>query len=109
MSQWWAPTLNVVYADDQGHIGYQAIGHIPQRPGGLMGVPIADSTHEWQGVIPFATLPSSLDPPGWHPCHRQLAHHPGQLPHAALPRMGLALSQRAHLEVARRPRKNDAQ
>jgi penicillin G amidase len=64
MSQWWAPTLNVVYADDQGHIGYQALGHIPQRPGGLMGVPITDNAHEWQGVIPFAALPSSLDPPG---------------------------------------------
>ena len=64
MSQWWAPTLNVVYADDQGHIGYQAIGHIPQRPGGLVGVPIADGVHEWQGVIPFASLPASFDPPG---------------------------------------------
>jgi penicillin G amidase len=64
MSQWWSPTLNVVYADDQGHIGYQAIARIPQRPGGLMGVPITDNAHEWQGVIPFATLPSSLDPPG---------------------------------------------
>src|SRR5882757_8301308 len=63
MSQWWAPTLNVVYADDQGHIGYQAIGHIPQRPGGLVGVPITDQIHEWQGVLPFASLPSSLDPP----------------------------------------------
>ena len=63
MSQWWAPTLNVVYADDQGHIGYQAIGHIPQRPGGLVGIPITDQIHEWQGVIPFASLPSSLDPP----------------------------------------------
>jgi penicillin amidase len=63
MSQWWAPTLNVVYADDQGHIGYQAVGHIPQRPGGLSGVPITDQIHEWQGVLPFAFLPSSLDPP----------------------------------------------
>jgi penicillin G amidase len=63
MSQWWAPTLNVVYADDQGHIGYQAIGHIPQRPGGLVGVPITDQIHEWQGVLLFASLPSSLDPP----------------------------------------------
>ena len=63
MSQWWAPTLNVVYADDQGHIGYQAIGHIPQRPGGLVGIPIADQIHEWQGVVPFPSLPSSLDPP----------------------------------------------
>ena len=64
MSQWWSPTLNVVYADDQGHIGYQAIGHIPQRPGGLVGVPIADEVHEWQGVLPFASLPAALDPPG---------------------------------------------
>jgi penicillin amidase len=63
MSQWWAPTLNVVYADDQGHIGYQAVGHIPQRPSGLVGVPIADQIHEWQGVLPFASLPSSFDPP----------------------------------------------
>lgn len=64
MSQWWSPTLNVVYADDQGHIGYQAIGRIPQRPGGLVGVPITDTVHEWQGVIPFATMPASFDPPG---------------------------------------------
>ncbi len=62
-SQWWAPTLNVVYADDQGHIGYQAIGHLPQRPGGLAPGPIADTAHEWQGVLPFASLPTSLDPP----------------------------------------------
>lgn len=64
MSQWWSPTLNAVYADDQGHIGYQAIGRIPQRPGGLVGVPITDGAHEWQGIIPFSTLPASLDPPG---------------------------------------------
>ncbi len=63
LAQWWAPTLNVVYADDQGHIGYQAIGHLPQRPGGLEGVPISDNMHEWQGTIPFASLPSALDPP----------------------------------------------
>lgn len=63
LAQWWAPTLNVVYADDQGHIGYQAIGHVPQRPGGLQAVPITDNTHEWQGSIPFALMPSALDPP----------------------------------------------
>ena len=62
-AQWWAPTLNVIYADDQGHIGYQAVGHLPQRPGGLMGTPISDDAHEWQGAIPFNTLPSVLDPP----------------------------------------------
>ena len=63
LSQWWAPTQNVVYADDQGNIGYQAVGLIPLRPNGLMGVPITDNTHEWQGFIPFDDLPSSYNPP----------------------------------------------
>jgi penicillin G amidase len=63
LSTWWAPTQNVVYADDQGHIGYQAVGYIPLRPNGLAGVPIADQQHEWQGFIPFDQLPSVFDPP----------------------------------------------
>jgi penicillin amidase len=68
MSQWWGPTQNMAYADDQGHIGYQAVGLFPLRPAGLSGVPIvetgtaADSEHEWQGYIPFTELPSVLDP-----------------------------------------------
>ncbi|MFZ0661901.1 MAG: penicillin acylase family protein [Acidobacteriaceae bacterium] len=62
MSRWWGPSLNVVYADDQGHIGYQAAGQIPNRPNGIADVPITDSNHEWQGYIPFNELPSTLDP-----------------------------------------------
>jgi penicillin G amidase len=68
VSQWWGPTQNMAYADDQGHIGYQAVGLFPIRPAGLSGVPIvetgtaADSEHEWQGYIAFAELPSVLDP-----------------------------------------------
>ena len=64
MSKWWGPTLNVIYADDQGHIGYQAVGYIPNRPAGISGVPIADTQHEWQNFIPFEQMPSALDPPG---------------------------------------------
>jgi penicillin amidase len=68
VSQWWGPTQNMAYADDEGHIGYQAVGLFPIRPAGLSGVPIvetgtaADSEHEWQGYIAFAELPSVLDP-----------------------------------------------
>ncbi len=40
LGTWWAPTLNVVYADDAGHIGYQAVGLIPVRGGGLQSLPI---------------------------------------------------------------------
>lgn len=57
------PPQNAVYGDAAGHIGYQAVGKIPLRPGGLSGVPITDDAHEWQGYIPFDKLPSSYDPP----------------------------------------------
>ncbi len=64
LQQWWGPTQNVVYADDQGNIGYQAVGLIPLRPNGLQGVPIEGGAHEWAGFIPFDQLPSAYNPPG---------------------------------------------
>jgi penicillin amidase len=62
MSTWSWPTQNVVYSDDQGHIGYQAVGRIPLRPAGLQGVPIQDAAYEWQGYIPFEQMPHAVDP-----------------------------------------------
>jgi penicillin amidase len=63
LGAWCWPTQNLVYSDDQGHIAYHAIGRVPLRPAGLMGVPIQDATHEWQGDIPFDGMPSTVDPP----------------------------------------------
>jgi penicillin amidase len=63
LHDWSWPTQNLVYSDDQGHIAYHAIGKVPQRPGGLMGVPIGDAQHEWQRYIPFDEMPSAIDPP----------------------------------------------
>jgi len=63
LAAWCWPTQNVVYADDAGHIAYHAVGKVPLRPAGLMGVPIQDWQHEWQGYIPFDQLPYSVDPP----------------------------------------------
>ncbi len=63
LATWCWPTQNIVYSDDQGHIAYHAIGRIPIRPGGLIPVPIADNMLEWQGYIPFDSLPKSVDPP----------------------------------------------
>ena len=60
------PSQNVVYADVDGHIGYQATGKIPIRPSGddgLLPVSGADDSHNWKGYIPFEELPSVLDPP----------------------------------------------
>jgi penicillin amidase len=63
LSIWSWPTQNVVYSDDQGHIAYHAVGHIPLRPGGLAGVPVNDAQHEWRGNLPFDAIPGAFDPP----------------------------------------------
>ncbi len=63
LADWCWPTQNLVYSDDQGHIAYHAIGRVPIRPAGLMGVPIQDAKHEWQGYIPFDQMPNAFDPP----------------------------------------------
>jgi penicillin amidase len=59
------PPLNVVYADVDGHIGYQAVGRLPIRAAGdgSLPVPGEDDRHEWTGYVPFAALPSVFDPP----------------------------------------------
>ena len=60
-----APSQNVVYADVDGHIGYQATGFIPIRASGDGSVPERgeDDTHEWTGYVPYDKLPSIYDPP----------------------------------------------
>jgi penicillin G amidase len=63
LAAWCWPTQNVVYADDQGHIAYHAVGKVPIRPGGLIDVPIEGSGHEWDGYIPFDDMPHAFDPP----------------------------------------------
>ncbi|MGA2806583.1 MAG: penicillin acylase family protein [Terracidiphilus sp.] len=63
LGTWGWPTQNVVYSDDQGHIAYHAVGRVPLRPGGLQGLPIQDTAHEWQGYIPFEAMPNAVDPP----------------------------------------------
>jgi penicillin amidase len=63
LGAWSWPTQNVVYSDDQGHIAYHAVGRVPLRPAGLQGLPIQDAAHEWQGYIPFDSMPNAVDPP----------------------------------------------
>ena len=60
-----APAQNVVYADVDGHIGYQATGLIPIRASGNGDVPEPgeDDAHEWTGFVPYDQLPRVYDPP----------------------------------------------
>ncbi len=59
-----APGQNVVFADVDGNIGYQATGKIPIRASGDGSLPEngSDNAHEWTGYIPFDKLPSVYNP-----------------------------------------------
>ncbi len=58
------PSQNLVYADIDGNIGYQAPGRIPIRTTGDGTVPMPGwtSANGWAGTIPFDQLPSILNP-----------------------------------------------
>jgi penicillin G amidase len=60
-----APGQNVVFADVDGNVGYQATGRIPIRASGDGSLPEngSDNGHEWTGYIPFDKLPSVYNPP----------------------------------------------
>jgi penicillin amidase len=65
LAGWHAPTQNFVYADTAGNIGVVAPGYYPQVPAGctpwlpMPGSGACDVT----GVIPYAAVPQSYDPP----------------------------------------------
>ena len=64
LSLYGAPSQNFVYADVDGHIGYQFPGAIPVRDGDPTGdrPRPGDASSEWTGTIPFDELPWQLDP-----------------------------------------------
>ncbi|MCU1247382.1 MAG: Acyl-homoserine-lactone acylase, partial [Edaphobacter sp.] len=69
-SNFGGPAQNLVYADDNGHIGYHAVGRIPIRgsiaaPSPISPVPTdaLDATQEWIAAIPYEKLPQAVDPP----------------------------------------------
>jgi penicillin amidase len=57
------PSENIVYADVEGNIGWQAAGLAPVRPNwsGLFPVP-GDGSYEWSGFRPVGSLPSLFNP-----------------------------------------------
>lgn len=64
LESWKIPSLNFVYADVAGTIGWVAAGLTPIRKNGdgLLPVPGAAGTHEWDGFLRVADLPQSFDP-----------------------------------------------
>ncbi|MFC5722050.1 penicillin acylase family protein [Streptomyces gamaensis] len=58
------PSQNLVYADTEGNIGYQAPGRIPVRGkgDGRYPAPGWDSAYQWTGSIPQGELPWDYNP-----------------------------------------------
>ena len=58
------PSMNIVYADVDGNIGYAMSGQLPMRSGGDGTMPIDGSSGggEWTGTIGAGSLPRVLNP-----------------------------------------------
>lgn len=67
LREWRVPTWSAVFADVDGHIGYQAIGRIPIRNAWQRGYRHGwEPSQQWQDVVPFDAMPAMADPPqGW--------------------------------------------
>ncbi|MGD8151187.1 penicillin acylase family protein [Ornithinimicrobium sp. Y1694] len=64
------PAQNLIYADVEGNIGYQAPGQIPIRtsathgtPPGYYPAPGWDRAYDWTGWVDFEDLPWTYNPP----------------------------------------------
>lgn len=64
-----APSQNLLYADNEGNIGYQAPGLVPIRSSATSGAPPGywpapgwNSEYDWQGWVPFEDMPSTYNP-----------------------------------------------
>ena len=60
------PSMNMVWADAHGDIGYKLVGKLPRRRGACPDVPKPGWTgaHEWDGYVPYDELPELRNPPG---------------------------------------------
>lgn len=60
---WGTPSLNHLYADTAGTIGWQTVGTAPIRPNwnGLVPMP-GDGRYEWQGQLTLDQLPHAVNP-----------------------------------------------
>jgi penicillin G amidase len=77
------PSQNLVYADREGNIGYQAPGRIPVRNGHDGTLPVAGWTEQapWVRYLTFDELPYTYNPPaGMIVTANQLVLPPGSTP-----------------------------
>ena len=64
-AEWPLTSLNLVYADTSGSIGWQLVGEVPRRRRGWGTVPMRgwDETAGWEPEpVPFEEMPHTIDP-----------------------------------------------
>ena len=78
---WRFPTVNCLYGDADGHIGFATLGAIPVRartspePNGSLAMPGTGDADDWQGFVPQDLLPHVVDPKAgllWSANHRPI-------------------------------------
>ncbi len=63
MKAWKVPSENMIYADVDGNIGWQAAGLTPVRDGWYGRLPVPGTgEYEWQGFLPLEALPREYNP-----------------------------------------------
>jgi penicillin amidase len=71
VAQWQFPSLNLVFGDRKGNIGYWLLAATPIRSRldvhrGTAALDGTDSRHDWQGYVPHDLLPHVINPArGW--------------------------------------------
>ncbi len=77
------PSENMIWADREGNIGWQAVGIAPVRVGwdGLLPVP-GDGRFEWEGFLPIKSLPNAFNPAKGYFSSANEENVPAGYPHA---------------------------
>lgn len=67
LAGWRFPSVNILFGDSAGRIGFRALAAIPVRSrldpsAGRHAAPGRRSAEEWQGIVPHRLLPGVMDP-----------------------------------------------
>lgn len=109
LSMYVAPSQHFVYADVDGHIGYQLPGYVPIRSDpddhGLRPVNGSDGIGEWTGAIPYDRPAAPVRSPGRADRDRQQRRGGCRLAGLHRGGMGSRLPGRTHHRSPERPRR----
>ena len=106
VEHWKVPSLNLVYGDVDGNIGYHGVGLTPSRKhgDGLLPVPGSASLYEWEGFLPMSGLPHYLNPPQHFIATANHNVIPRDYPHVLGYELGSSFRYDRIVEVLKQPR-----